>query len=504
MHVIDFNTSFGKRVDPDPRFSADALVHQLDEHDVACAFTVSEQGVHYDVRAGNAETLAACRAHPSLIPVGTLDPRDSLDCEPELERCVKEGIRAIRFFPDLQRWSISSVCFSHLLQRLAGSGVCLVFPCADGPAGAELPGRVARATAELGLSIVLTDVWYYNMAEVIAVLREFPHVYAETHWLATVGAVEIMADAVGPHRLLYGSGAPARPMQKALNQVLEADLPDEDKIAILGGNAARLLGIGPDTLQRRPALDGLQPKRFEEPIVDVHSHLGYWRAPIRDEDYDPAPMIRRMGRFGVARSVVSSYESMRYDIAAGNRKLAAALEGHPELLGYVELDPHHLDLSCAEMDRYYRLPNFAGAEIELSHIPCPTGSDKVRALMAEVARRGKPVLFLPAGKDDAAAERELARQHPDLTIIHAHGFDAAWARVVADTPNICVEYCLSRASHHDLRHGVEILGAERVLFGSDQTLLSVGAAVGLYWDADLSASQRRLVLHDNARRVFHL
>ena len=38
---------------------------------------------------------------------------------------------------------------------------------------------------------------------------------------------------------------------------------------------------------------------------------------------------------------------------------------------------------------------------------------------------------------------------------------------------ICVEFCLSRASHHNIRDSLDLLGPERVLFGSDQTLLSV-------------------------------
>ena len=213
-------------------------------------------------------------------------------------------------------------------------------------------------------------------------------------------------------------------------------------------------------------------------------------------------MLRRMRDHGITHSILSSYEGMRYDIRSGNRAVAAAIAPHPELHGYVELDPHQLALSCAEMDRYYALSGFIGCELELTHIPCPTESPNVRALMAEIARRRKPVLFMPAAPSDAAAERRLALDHPDLRIIHAHAFDRAWAQVVRDAPNICVEFCATRASHHSLRDCLDVLGPERVLFGSDQTLLSVGAAVGLYLDAGLTAHERELVLHGNARRLF--
>jgi hypothetical protein len=253
----------------------------------------------------------------------------------------------------------------------------------------------------------------------------------------------------------------------------------------------------------RPQLDSLEPVRFEEPIVDVHAHLGFWRYPIPDEGHDPAGTLARMRRLGVARSILSSYESMRYDVAAGNAAVARAIAGHPELLGYVELNPYQFELSCAEMERYYALPGFVGCEIELSHIPCPMLDPRMLRLMAEVARWGRPVLLLP-GAGGPQAERELARMQPALTIIHAHGFDRDWARVVADAPNVCVEHNYSRPSHHGLRDSVDVLGPERVLFGSDHNFLSLGASVGLYWDAGLSAEERRLVLHENARRLFRL
>jgi hypothetical protein len=500
VHVIDVNASFGKRVDPDPRYSSTALLEKMGRHQVACALAYSQQAVEYDARAGNGEAISLARANRRILPVGVLDLKETPRWQDELARCLNSGVRVFRFFPREQAWTLDSASFRQVLRALRGSGACLVF----GETRWQTSDLVARLTAGLGLPVILADLCYDAISEAIAVMQEHPHVYAETNWLATVGAVNVMVHAVGAGRLLYGSGAPAHPMQKALNQVLEADLADGDKAAILGGNAATLLGIWPEQLAGCPELAQLDPGRFDEEIVDVHTHLGHWRLSIPDEGYNPDGMLRRMAQYGVSASIVSSYESMRYDVAAGNRNLARAFEGHPELMGYVELDPYHLELSCQEMDCYYRLSNFVGCELELTHIPCPTGSPQVRALLAEVAQRGRPVLLKTASNADAHVERELAREHPHLVVIHAHGADASWARIVRDAPNVCVEFCLGRPFHHDLRDCLDILGPERVLFGTDQTLFSVGAAVGLYLDARMSAVERRQVLSANARRIFGL
>jgi len=160
MHVIDVNTSFGKRVDTDVRYLLSALCEELDRHGVACALSCSQQGVEYDPRAGNAETIAAARADPRIVPVGTLDPRDTPGWERELERCLVAGVRVLRFFPSLQGWSVDSCCFRRILKALCGSGMSLMFDTKHCPTGWELSGMVARLTAGLGLPVILTDTSY--------------------------------------------------------------------------------------------------------------------------------------------------------------------------------------------------------------------------------------------------------------------------------------------------------------------------------------------------------
>jgi predicted TIM-barrel fold metal-dependent hydrolase len=369
----------------------------------------------------------------------TLDVRDTLALDAELRRLAGLAVRAVRLFAAEQDWSLSCRALRPLLKALIHTRPCFIASSlADGVAA------LCEETASLGLPLLLLDVTYGNMAECLALMAEHCHVYAETHWLATVGAVEIMAAGAGVERLLYGSGAPYHSVQKSLNQVLEADLDPRDKAAILGGNAVRLFGIPASLINGRPRLVSLEPSAFGRDTIDVHSHLGHWRFPIREEGYDPTRMLARMRRYGISRSILSSYDAMRYDLERGNRAVAEAIQGHPELLGYVELDPHRLEASCAEMDRYYPTGRFAGCELELTHVPCPTGSEKVRALLHEVAARGKPILLKPASEGDAQAERALALENPGLTIIHAHGFDPDWATVVCDVPNVCVEFNESR------------------------------------------------------------
>jgi len=504
-HILDINTVFGRRLDPDPRYGADALAADLARHQVACALTCSQQGVDYSPGAGNSEALAAARRHPNLIAIGTLNPRDTFGWKAEADRCFAEGIRVFRFFPRTQGWAPASQAFMEILHYLHQRRAIVMVGISEWGGEWNTVADVARVTAPLGLPVILAETYYANKPEVVPLMRLHKHLHADTSFLATVDEVASLANAVGYQRLLYGSAAPWHPMQKALNQVLDADLPIAWKRAILGGNAARLLKLKPRHFTGCPALPSLDPVGFNEPIIDVHSHLGLWMTGLYLENYDPSCMLARMRKAGISHSIISSCEGIRYDIASGNRALVDAIHGHPELLGMIELDPRQYGLSCSEMDRYYRHPKVVACELELSHLACPTGSPEVSKLMKVIARHGKPVLFMAQqGDADVEAEIKLARAHPKLTIVHAHGADPAWARAVKDTPNLCIEYCFSRTTHHRVREGIDILGPERVLFGSDQTLLSPSGQIGLYHDACLNARERELILHANARRIYRL
>ena len=501
--VIDVNTVFGLRLDSDPRYSAATLSADLTRHHVACALTCSRQGVDYSPRMGNRETIAATRRHKNLAAVATLNPRDIFGWRAEVDRCLADGIKVFRFFPRTQGWAPGSQAFVDILRYLRRRQAIAMVGIAEWGGEWNTVAEVVRAAEPVGLPLILAETSYGNEPEVISLMRKFPHLYADTSFLATVDEVQGMVETVSHERLLYGSAGPSHPMQKALNQVLDADIPGDQKRAILGGNAMRLLHIKPSLFKGRPMLPSLQPVGFDEEIIDIHSHLGLWATNRRVENYDPTCMLRRMRKAGITHGLLSSYESMRYDLAAGNRAIMTAIEGHPELWGMIELDPRQFELSCAEMDRYYGEPNVAACELELSHLGCPTGSPEVKMMMKAIAKRGKPVLFMPMGGDeDVAAEIELARANPKLTIVHAHGAEPAWARAVKDTPNICIEYCYSRTTHHRVREGIDILGPERVLFGSDQTLLSPSGQVGLYYDARLNAREREFILHANARRIY--
>ena len=212
---------------------------------MAGALSYSLRGAFYDPREGNDETFEAARRRPHLLPVATLDLREYLGWEAEVDRCLRAGAAAFRFFPELdwQGWSVSSILFRQALERLAAGRTPLIFSSGGlGDRWGHAEG-IARATAGAGLPVILADVNYKYMAEVLAVMRAYPHVYAETNWLATVDGVEIMAEEVGAERLLFGSDQTLLSLGASVGLYLDAGPSAAERRLILHDNAARLFGL---------------------------------------------------------------------------------------------------------------------------------------------------------------------------------------------------------------------------------------------------------------------
>jgi predicted TIM-barrel fold metal-dependent hydrolase len=498
MLALDCNTLFGTRPDQRTDYRPETLVRQLAASGVHGALTLSLRGVLYDHRLGNEETLRVCRQYPGLIPAATIDLARYVDWQDDVDWCLARGFRAFRLFPEEQTWSVADTAFERLCEKLAPARVPLFFSISTGAEAREIASR----TADYGLPVVLLQGSYANEAETIHLVQRYPHVHLDLARRATPHIVPYLLGECGPDRLLFGSNAPRYCVQPALNAIFAAEQPADQTEQILSGNLLRLLGLGradistgsPDA---KPAYRG-----YPGPTIDVHAHIGPWRFPVLTRSTETILDYAR--RYNLERIIASSALGIVYDMAEGNAELKRLIDPHPTLLGYVVTNPNFVEESAEELDRYYRYPNFVGAKIHCQYSMTPTFAERMAALFAEIARRGRPVKIHNDGPDWQPALRDLARRHRDLPIIVAHGGDWGTGPFFRDEPNVYHEYCSSSSVPGLIREGLESIGAERLLFGTDQDLFDPGYAFGKYWEAGFSAAEAEKVMYANAKRLFGL
>ena len=236
--MIDVNTLFGFWPKKKTDISLDTLLRLMDQKGIGQAFSLSARGAFYDFLEGNRETLAACKEHPQLLPVGTVNPARWLGCLDEAKRLIGEGVKLLRFFPQFQEWHITEAPFRKLLDDvLAGSGIGMMIPAGEGiSAIGDLAGNVDNP-------IVIESFRYDRLAEALVVMEQRDNVCIESHLLNSPNFVELLKSNGLVERLIFGSNAPLAYIGAAVAPIESADVSEDDKAMIFSGNIGRVLGI---------------------------------------------------------------------------------------------------------------------------------------------------------------------------------------------------------------------------------------------------------------------
>jgi predicted TIM-barrel fold metal-dependent hydrolase len=354
---------------------------------------------------------------------------------------------------------------------------------------------IGAATREFDTPVVLLGGHYTQLGDCLAAMQRWPHLYLETSRLAQFRGVQTVVRSVGAERLLFGSGAPSRPIQAPLNAVLMADISDADRHVVLAGNARRVFGLPSQEFEPPHA-------KLGQGLIDVHAHIGSLGFPVPSVEGCNHPS--EVARYGIELSVASSLRAIVDDVCEGNAEMLAACDASGAALrGYVVLNPADLEGACREMDAAYARETVVGAKVHCSWSGAPTASKACVRLVREIARRGRPLKIHVDGPDWEVALREVAVEYPTWKVIVAHAGPGTPSRetvaLLESTPNVYVELSTSFPDLPVVREvatTAERYG--RLLYGSDAPLLDPAYVTGIYADAGASLGATT----DVARGVF--
>jgi len=235
-------------------------------------------------------------------------------------------------------------------------------------------------------------------------------------------------------------------------------------------------------------------------IIDIHAHYGKWFFPIFKTSIPCILEILRKNN--IQKAIMCSSKALFYSPEEGNRELACAVKKAKELYAYLFLNPNYVELARRDIKRYLRMDKFVGVGELYSGevIGAPFDCDGHRRIFEFLQDNypEKPVLC----HADPSHVSNVARDFPGLTFIIAHCYD--WNNAVLAArrcSNIYLEICAQqpRSKLEDLVRGV---GAERVLFGSDLSLLPPEKTLGMIMDSEISDLEKEAILYRNALRLF--
>ncbi len=238
MRILDSFCLFG-RWPKEPRdVSLAKLLEVLGELGIDKGVCVSLRGVFVPGEEGNAETLRICRENPRLVPAATINPlayhsRQNLPAE-----LARQGFRMLRLFPREQGWTVHNVVVERILAECTEANLPVAFPIGKFSDVASAIGWIAPR----GCRLILSDVYYIAMTECLEVLQQRGEFLMEAGHTCSPGAIELLCRQIGAARLVLGTNQPLEVGRGAIEEIRYADISEQDKAAILGGNLAALLG----------------------------------------------------------------------------------------------------------------------------------------------------------------------------------------------------------------------------------------------------------------------
>ena len=234
MEITDVNTIYGAYPLKHRVSTADSLVSVIKGQGVNWCLTLSTSGVFASDMEGNVDTITACRAHDQLIPVATLNPCVYLGNTELITQITSAPFEMFRFFPHIQEWPIDFAPFADILTMLGSRSPMPIMISVREPGDAT---ALARITKEYRAPVIMEGVNSRTLGEAISVMRRNDQLFLETHAIQVPDALPLLRDAIGISRILFGSATPGSSLSAALRYVKKSALSDEDRNAVLGGNA---------------------------------------------------------------------------------------------------------------------------------------------------------------------------------------------------------------------------------------------------------------------------
>jgi predicted TIM-barrel fold metal-dependent hydrolase len=193
---------------------------------------------------------AASVQNERIFTFGTIHP-EYPRWEEEIKWLKEQGIKGVKFHPDYQQFYVDDKRVYPLYEKLFNEGMILLFH-----AGLDIgflppyhctPERLARVLETFpGGVMVAAHMGGYRYTEDVNRYLIGRDIYLDTSFSFKDMGTALMSELIKQHgveKILFGSDSPWGDQMHEVSCIRSLDLIDGNMKAILGKNAARLLGI---------------------------------------------------------------------------------------------------------------------------------------------------------------------------------------------------------------------------------------------------------------------
>ncbi|MAG36211.1 MAG: hypothetical protein CL878_08200 [Dehalococcoidia bacterium] len=245
VSLFDANCALGMVAQPGPAgafLAADELLEHQARYGITRALSYHSLALEEHPATGNAKLLSAIEGHEALLPSWIALPHHTGEFpEPAtlLSEARSAGVRALRLFPDAQRYPVDDWMLGDFFAAVAGQ-VPLFWHIdrLNTPTARDIY-RVCTEYPQL--QVVVCDVEKSIPRIITPLLRRLPNLWLETGGFRTYRGIEFIAEAVGSERLIFGTRLPWQSAGGPHAELLYARLEPAVRAQIGSDNLDRLL-----------------------------------------------------------------------------------------------------------------------------------------------------------------------------------------------------------------------------------------------------------------------
>jgi hypothetical protein len=246
-------------------------------------------------------------------------------------------------------------------------------------------------------------------------------------------------------------------------------------------------------------------------IWDGHVHMN--GVPGATPEEKMAYLLGAADRMGIERLVLflgmqlGPNDPTPEELRRFNDECLRAIRAFPERsLGYVYLNPNHLEFSLRELDRCVKDGPMVGVKLWVARRCNAPELDAIVARAAELQAVIYQHTWLKTGGNLPGESTpmdlaELAARHPRVRIIcgHSGGDWERGIRAIRASKNLLLEVAGYDPTSGAVEMAVRELGAERVVYGSDAGGRSFASQIAKVVGAAIPEASKALLLRENLR-----
>ncbi len=248
----------------------------------------------------------------------------------------------------------------------------------------------------------------------------------------------------------------------------------------------------------------------DNPVVDWHEHM--WGADNGVEKLNipyADNFVETMEFLGFDRAVASLPVNMikrcspELFISANNVTYEAMKRYPGKIYGMAYVHPGHIREALHELDRCIGELGFIGVKLYYDYTMDDPAYNPIieKCIELDVPILQHSMHFMDASNrirqslaSDGVHMARAARRYPEATFIMGHFTIAEWQyslNAIIDCPNVYTDMSGSVYDQPQIEDAVRLLGANRILFGTDGSL---SAGVGKLLGADISEADKKTIL----------